>query len=215
MASAKDLREVVSAARPLIEQWLDIAEQIAALRDMATDRGLDWSQIKALVKAQVQDERAGDTKRVQRIIEKAEFASAYADMLGLSEKVNENIFSGESRQAPAQLPPHDPETGEIADQNEPAAATDTAGDYLREPAAVVPGQIVREGGAPRETDSQAGEQSQGGSVSGPDTDFSPPAFLTAERKVLRPNCLNPSSCASYGPRHCHTCTKAAEAKEAA
>lgn len=166
MASAKDLREVVSAARPLIEQWLDIAEQIAALRDMATDRGLDWSQIKALVKAQVQDERSGDNKRVQRIIEKAEFASAYADMLGLSEKVNENNFSGEGQPA---IPPHDPETGEVNDA----------------------------------TASQA-----------PVEVFSPPAFLSGERKALRPNCQNPDNCSGYGRNHCHTCGKTAETEAA-
>jgi hypothetical protein len=98
MASATDLREVVATARPLIEEWLDIAEQIAALRTLATEKGLDWSQIKSLVKAQVQDERDGDNKRVQRIIERAEFASAYADMLGLS-KMNEINFSSDSREA--------------------------------------------------------------------------------------------------------------------
>lgn len=36
-------------------------------------------------------------------------------------------------------------------KNEPAAAVDTAGDYLREPTATVSGQILREGDAPRET----------------------------------------------------------------
>lgn len=45
--------------------------------------------------------------------------------------------------------------------------------------------------------------------------FTPPAFLTGERKSIRPNCLNPGNCAGYGSNHCHTCKKAAEAKEAA
>lgn len=69
---------------------------MAALRDLATAKGLDWSQIKALVKAQVQDEQdeAGDGKRVKRIIDKAEAASAYADMLGLG-NLNEKNFSAE------------------------------------------------------------------------------------------------------------------------
>ncbi len=65
------------------------------MRDAATEKGLDWSQVKALLKAQAQDERdGGDGKRVNRIIEKADFASAYADMLGLgAAKMNENNFS--------------------------------------------------------------------------------------------------------------------------
>ena len=96
MATSSALREIFAAGRPLIEQWLDVAEQIAALRDVAAEKGLDWSQLKALMKAQIQDERdeAGDGKRVRRIVEKAEFASAYADMLGLA-NMNENNFSDE------------------------------------------------------------------------------------------------------------------------
>lgn len=61
-----------------------------------------------------------------------------------------------------------------AAKNEPAAATETAGDYLRKPVAVVPGQIVREGDAPRGTDHQASEQSPGdGGAPSPDTDSNP------------------------------------------
>lgn len=102
MSSSAALKEVFAVGRPLIEQWLDVAEQIAALRDVATDRGLDWSQLKALMKAQIQDERddTGEGKRVKRIVEKAEFASAYADMLGLA-NMNENNFSPEMDEAAA------------------------------------------------------------------------------------------------------------------
>jgi hypothetical protein len=51
MSTASDLKGIVSEARPLIEQWLDIAETMSGLREAATEKGLDWSQIKALVKA--------------------------------------------------------------------------------------------------------------------------------------------------------------------
>lgn len=56
-------------------------------------------------------------------------------------------------------------------QNEPEAAAEAAGDYLREPVAAEQGQIIREGDAPRETDRESGD------ASCPDTDFSsaPPA----------------------------------------
>ena len=95
MSSSTALREISTVARPLIEQWLDVSEQMAALREVATAKGLDWSQLKALLKAQIQDERddSGEGKRVARVVEKAEFACAYADMLGF---VNENNFSDQS-----------------------------------------------------------------------------------------------------------------------
>lgn len=95
MSSSTALREISTVARPLIEQWLDVSEQMAALREVATAKGLDWSQLKALLKAQIQDERddSGEGKRVARVVEKAEFACAYADMLGF---VNENIYSAQS-----------------------------------------------------------------------------------------------------------------------
>lgn len=51
----------------------------------------------------------------------------------------------------------DPETGEIT--NEPEAAAEVAGDYLREPVAAEQGQIIREGDAPRETDRLCGDAS--------------------------------------------------------
>ena len=51
------LREIFTAARPLVEQWLDIAEQMAAFREAATAKGLDWSKVRSQLKAQVQDER--------------------------------------------------------------------------------------------------------------------------------------------------------------
>jgi hypothetical protein len=87
--------------------------------------------------------------------------------------------------------------------NEPAAATETAGDYLREPAAVVSGQIIREGDAPQGTDHANGDAPR------PDTDFQPPAFLSREAKPFRPNCLNPGdNCAGQGNQHCYSCRKA-------
>lgn len=105
MTTSNALKEVFATGRSLIEEWLDVAEQIAALREAATAKGLDWSQVKALLKAQIQDERAGETKRVRRIIEKAEFASSYADMLGLG-NLNEKNFSAQPAEPSA---PH-PET---------------------------------------------------------------------------------------------------------
>lgn len=201
MASSTDLRNIFSEARPLIEQQLGLAVQIAALRDVATTKGLDWSQIKALVKAQVQDEldEKGGGKRVKAIVAKAEHASAYADMLGLGQ-MNEIIFSDERFDAETgelveqgsgsssevrtgviapldagkteaaanasaenvsdEISASNPGTQSVTARNEPEAAAEVAGDYLREPVAAEQGQIVREGDAPRETDRLGGDASR-------------------------------------------------------
>jgi hypothetical protein len=97
MSTSTALKEICTEARPLIEQHLDIAAQLVALRELATAKGLEWSSIKGLLKAQIEDERdeSGDGKRVRKIVEKAEFASAYADMLGLG-NLNEESFSREA-----------------------------------------------------------------------------------------------------------------------
>lgn len=115
MASSSDLKAIYTEAYPLIEQQLDLADLIAGLREKATAIGLDWSQIKALLKAQIQDERdeTGGRKRVRKIIDKAEHASAYADMLGLV-NMNEKNFSADE---------FDPETGEVI-EDQPEADTE-------------------------------------------------------------------------------------------
>lgn len=90
---AKMLRDTAEAIRPHIEAALDLTEIFADYRKTVTDAGGDWMALKNLVKAQVQDERddSGEGKHVARIIEKADFAASYADMLGLGgAKLNEN-----------------------------------------------------------------------------------------------------------------------------
>jgi thymidine phosphorylase len=86
MLSSTKLKEIVAEARPVIERMLDDAELIKGFREVVTANGGEWSSLKALLKAQVEDERddAGDGKRVRKILDKADFAAAYADMLGLN-----------------------------------------------------------------------------------------------------------------------------------
>lgn len=237
MLSSKTLNEIVSEARPIIERQLDDAERIAGFRDVVASSGGDWSALKALIKAQIQDERdeSGGGKRVKKILEKAGFSTGYAELLGWS-NMNEKNFSDDDD--------YDRETGEIldrdarrrrrtteamddhkalvdemadagliseearlenkaladavatkfgngpamalrsdnglniqtkhedirttpvtAEEDEPEAAAEVAGDYLREPVAAEQGQIIREGDAPRETDRL------GGDASCPDTEF--------------------------------------------
>jgi len=104
MTSSSQLKSIVTMARPLIERWLDIGEQLAALRDAATAQGIEWQPIKALLKAQIQDE-AENKGRVSKLLDRAETATAYADMLGWGEENKKN--------SPAPEAAHDPETGEI------------------------------------------------------------------------------------------------------
>ncbi len=111
--------------------------------------------------------------------------------------------------------------------DEPEAAAEVAGDYLREPTAAASGQIIREGDAPRETDRESGD------ASCPDTDFSsaPPAEAAPASpspptpagaadnshrwSKLRPHCLTPECCAGVGREHCHACKRAMADREAA
>lgn len=94
MLSSKALKDIVAEARPIIERQIDDAERIAAFREVVTAQGGDWSSLKALIKAQIQDERdvSGDGKRLKKILEKASFSTDYADLLGWS-NMNEKNFS--------------------------------------------------------------------------------------------------------------------------
>lgn len=97
MLTSSKLKQVTSEARPIIERQLEDALKLAGLRDVVAAAGGDWSQLKALIKAQIKDEEAGDGKHVRKILEKADYAMAYADMLGLN--MNEDNFSAGHREA--------------------------------------------------------------------------------------------------------------------
>lgn len=147
--SSTVLRRIFNDARPLVEQALDLSDKFKGFRELATANGLDWSQIKALLKAQIQDEREDDGKnRVGRIIEKADFATAYADMLGLgTAKMNENNFSSELHKrhdgavvsveaVMADLPPHDEDGVIIEPASAPSDAEAGQGDGTSRPSSV-------------------------------------------------------------------------------
>ena len=101
--TSKMLKNIMTEARPIIERQLNDAKLIAGFRDLVADNGGDWSALKALIKAHVEDENdaAGEGKRVKKILEKADSSTAYADMLGLA-NMNENNFPSHSP-LPAQL----------------------------------------------------------------------------------------------------------------
>jgi len=97
MLTSKFLKDIRAEARPIIERQLDDALQLTGLREVFTAQGGDWGALKALIKAEIQDERdeAGEGKRVRKILDKADFSTAYADMLGLA-NMNEDNFSSDA-----------------------------------------------------------------------------------------------------------------------
>jgi hypothetical protein len=82
MSVADNVRKICAAARPAIEAALDAAEELSEIRGAASEQGLDWSQVKAVLKAQIQDERDGG-HRIEKLIAKADNAATYALMLKL------------------------------------------------------------------------------------------------------------------------------------
>lgn len=103
MFTSTHLKAIIKEARPVIERQLDDAEIIAGFRTKVTNDGGDWGQVKALLKAMILDERddAGDSKRVNALLGKAEHATAYADMLGIGNLNEKNSFQpAEDPQAP-------------------------------------------------------------------------------------------------------------------
>lgn len=122
MSLVDEIRKVWAEARPLIEEQMAIAEKLAAMRDVASDKGIDWSQLKALIKATIADENSGKTDdgRVAKLLEKASAAEQYADLLGLTpSNLTQNNFS--------------PVTGEVHEAApEPASKIAVAAPYDRD-----------------------------------------------------------------------------------
>jgi hypothetical protein len=87
--NASDIKAFDSELRPHIEALLDSAEVLKGLASAAREKGIDWGELKKLVKAQALDARDGTDKRVAAIIERADFAASYADMLGFGTKMND------------------------------------------------------------------------------------------------------------------------------
>ena len=137
MNEPRDLNAFFAASRPLVERALELAEQFSDLGKAARDQGYEWSLIKALLKAEIQDAEDGG-ERVQRLIGKAGCAQIYADVLAT--KINKKNFSSA---APAKTNNARiaPETANTAIEPGPApleskniapqvAAAATGGDFL-------------------------------------------------------------------------------------
>lgn len=100
--NGSDLKKLYAEYRLIAERQADDREIVAGLRKVATERGIDWSALKALVNAELQDERDedGGNKRVVAILKRSEYALAYADMLKMND--NQKVrSSGETASSPA------------------------------------------------------------------------------------------------------------------
>lgn len=183
------LRSFFQRWQRLEEEKQTISDDLKELFAEAKGQGFDTKAMRAVFREQVGDKA-----------ERQEF-DAICDLYRAS------LSRPHARPAPAQE--NIEEFPLKAVKNEPAAAADAAGDYLREPMAAASGQIIREGDAPRGTDRQDGD------APSPDTDFEPPTFLTRKHHVLRPHCQNPDMCAGSGRDHCRSCENLHAESEAA
>lgn len=125
------LRQIHTEARPYVEQLVELNVVFTGFRKLATDNGLDWGQIKALLRAEIEDGEEGGSEKVDRIIKKAEYAGEYAALLGLGTS-NMN----ERNSVSADLPPHD-EDGVIIEhdaQREPTDKTTSPAPVANSPA---------------------------------------------------------------------------------
>lgn len=127
--NAADLRNIAQEAWAPLEQQMDAAEILAELGKVCRDKGGDWSQLKALVKAKIRDARdeSGEGTHVANLVEKAEAASAYADLIGNMNKKNFSDAPDAGNPAPAPTAPQ-PRTNTIS---APAAVHDGIPDFLR------------------------------------------------------------------------------------
>lgn len=120
MLTSKFLKGIMTEAYPVIKRQVEDAKIVSGFRDTVAANGGDWSALKALIKAHVEDtlDEEGGNKRVQKILDKADSSNAYAGMLGLI--MNEKNFIADDDEV-------DPSTGEITEpQSAPQAARDLA-----------------------------------------------------------------------------------------
>lgn len=132
------LRQIHTEARPYVEQLVELNTVFTGFRKLATANGLDWGQIKALLRAEIEDGEEGGSEKVDRIIKKAEFAGEYATLLGLGSANMNNSNSIYSDGEPSDRNKGrtwtneaiDPITGEISDET--AAPTPWSRESERE-----------------------------------------------------------------------------------
>ena len=81
------LLQFKAEARPVIERQLADADIIAAMREAFTAQGGDWGSLKALIKAEVQDDQGeGERKKLRKVIDRSATTVEYAELLNMNEE---------------------------------------------------------------------------------------------------------------------------------
>lgn len=153
---AAKLGALVLDIEGLRQKRKQIDDQIAAGYDAVDDAGFEKKFVRKVIALRAKEESVRLDE--EEGLEAYEFAVEKGVPLACARRKGD-------------LPAHNPFTGELQDEpeterNEPEAAAEVAGDYLREPVAAGQGQIIREGDAPRETD-----RDYSGDASRPDTEL--------------------------------------------
>lgn len=155
MSHANDILSLASEARPVIEEWLRAAEKIAAFREFATEKEIEWSQLKAVIVASIKDE-ADSGERLKKLADTADNRLSYAAIFLKTNSATENKIklsvvwsppisretSEQTTEPVASAPPRTPSDG-AAVSNSPAP--DTAA-INPEPATVLSPDLTDSGG---------------------------------------------------------------------
>lgn len=138
--TGKIIRDVAKETRPIIEQMMEGAEVLARLGRVCRDNDIDWSQLKALIKAQIRDEQdeEGKGEYVAAIINRADAAQAYVDILSGQKSFSDEQSSHQKNKTDAQSPTAPAPAEQLAPKNEQWAAIhkEMAPDEFRAAAAV-------------------------------------------------------------------------------
>lgn len=219
------------------DQLKSIVQRVERLESEIADLNADKSEIYKEARA-----NGFDVKTIKKVVSKRKLDAAEREEQDYVFETYWDAVHGTNlvhTHARENIEEFDAETGEInqpikAEQAEPEAAAEVAGDDLREPVAAEQGQIIQEGDAPRETGCF------GGDASGLDTDQ--PETATKQRVNVhsqheganaqatvqnecvtvvgtesgtvaktaadfRPHCLRPDACGASGLTHCYSCSK--------
>ena len=130
MTVADNLRKVCQAAWAPMERMIEDAEEPVEIRNAAKDQGLDWTPVKALLKARIQDERDGGD-RVAKLVAKADTASEYAAILNFVADKNKTPPQLTEPVADCASPPFG--DGEAAEDAEQASAASVTPDIADQP----------------------------------------------------------------------------------
>lgn len=108
------LRKIAREYRLVAERKLDDKELCKGFSDLCREEGIAWTQLRTLVDAETADARDGG-HRVGKIVEKADFASSYAEILAGQDEQKPEIRSSaliepDRPQKPVQQEPAVPAT---------------------------------------------------------------------------------------------------------